>query len=105
MHYARNRRHGDPAAVITPVRRRGSDNPAWVGADATYFTVHARLRDWRGPASGYPCVGCGAPAANWSYDHGDPNERLGRAGPYSTDLDRYAARCVRCHRRWDREHR
>ena len=57
----------------------------------------------RGPASGRRCAGCAAPAACWSYDGTDPDERTdpARGYRYSLDLDRYQPRCRSCHRRAD----
>ncbi|MDQ4118708.1 MAG: hypothetical protein M3235_17360, partial [Actinomycetota bacterium] len=44
---------------------------------------------------------CAAPAACWSYDGSDPDERTdpARGYRYSLDLDRYRPRCRSCHRR------
>lgn len=80
----------------------------------TYSAVHERLRKARGSARDYVCP-CGAPAAEWAYDHTDPRPLLqwmalanfGRgelagAVAYSTDLDRFVALCRRCHTRLDR---
>jgi hypothetical protein len=82
--------------------RRGERHWAWVGQDASYQTAHERVSARRGPASGYPCADCGRPARHWSYDHSDPDERTSDDGqPYSLDVNRYAPRCVRCHKRMD----
>lgn len=88
---------GDPGpATIKP--RTVSDE------DATYETVHIRVKLQRGPARNYPCVSCGKQARDWAYDHTDPNERSDPNGsrPYSLDLDCYRAMCVPCHRAFDR---
>jgi hypothetical protein len=66
----------------------------------TYHQVHKRLRATFGPARNHQCVDCGKRADEWSYDHGDPNEKRSVAA-YSTDLSHYAARCVPCHRAFD----
>jgi hypothetical protein len=56
------------------------------------------------------CVECGAQAADWSYNHDDPDELhewLNWATPievaYSLSPEHYAARCKQCHRRFDRD--
>lgn len=42
------------------------------------------------------------PAAHWSYDHLDSQQKIdAECGPYSTDLDRYVPRCVPCHKKHD----
>ena len=103
MHYQRWRRHADPYAVgVGGAALRGELNPNWSGDDASYFAVHLRLRRERGSASDFSCVDCGRPAAHWSYDNSDPNERIAPdLGRYSVDTNRYAARCVSCHRIFD----
>jgi hypothetical protein len=103
MHYTRLRRQGDVAIVGSPRRAFGAENSAWIGDKATYRTVHNRIRYQRGSASEQVCS-CGAPARHWAYDHADPEERIGPDGPYSLDLDRYAALCVPCHKRLDLDH-
>lgn len=84
---------GDPATH----RRTGT---------ADYTAAHERVRADRGRVQQYPCVGCGSPAAHWSYDHDDPDERhsarertLGIA--FSLDPAHYSPRCVPCHKRFD----
>lgn len=81
----------------------------WVGADAGYDTVHARLRAQRGKASEHMCVDCGGGAGDWSYIGGAPDERVERVGrydlAYSTDLNAYVPRCRSCHKRHDLEAR
>ena len=63
-----------------------------------------RLRRWRGKASTFTCP-CGAPAAEWAYDHADPDELIGekngRPVPYSLYLDHYRPLCQSCHKRLD----
>lgn len=72
---------------------------------AEYSAAHERVRVAKGSASTYPCVDCGGPAAHWSYDHADPDERTsGRVKgnpPYSLDPDHYDPRCVACHKVFD----
>jgi hypothetical protein len=81
---------------------RGAANPFWVGAAATYDTVHNRLKRDRGPASSHECVDCGKAARDWSYDGGAPDERKAHGGQsYSPDPAFYSPRCRRCHRAHD----
>ena len=68
----------------------------------SYGGVHDRLRAAYGPASDYSCVACCSPAAQWAYDHSDPDELRGVGGsgdglPYSLDLHRYHPLCWSCH--------
>lgn len=77
--------------------------------DVEYSTAHARTRADRGPAELHSCVGCGATARHWSYDHDDPNElhtnALGKNPiAYSVDPNSYSPRCVPCHKRFDLDH-
>lgn len=77
--------------------------------DYSYSAIHNRLKTDRGPASSHPCVDCGNKARHWSYDHTDENEHLGASGlskgvAYSMDPDRYAPRCVPCHKTFDLAH-
>lgn len=72
----------------------------------TYVSAHQRISAARGPAREYDCTDCGGPAAEWSYDHGDPNELVGkssatREAAYSLDIEHYVPRCVPCHRTHD----
>ena len=73
---------------------------------ADYHAAHDRIHRDRGPARDRVCVGCGAQAAHWSYNHDDLDERnsastriLGIA--YSLDPGHYSPRCVPCHKRFD----
>jgi hypothetical protein len=47
-------------------------------ADVGYTAVHDRLRTDRGQAASQTCIDCGRSAAQWSYDHLDPEERAVR---------------------------
>lgn len=97
MHDLRLRKYGD-------INRDncGPQNRLWTGDAATAGAVHQRLRKARGKAKSWSCTDCARPAAHWSYDHLDPNERPDpEKGPYSLDLDHYFPRCVRCHKRFD----
>lgn len=84
--------------------RRRVETPTYLGA---HYRVHAE----RGRASEHTCP-CGAPAAQWAYDHADPEElteaRINQGGRrrvmrYSAKPEHYVAMCVPCHVRWDRE--
>jgi hypothetical protein len=71
-------------------------------AEPSHNTMHKRVGLMKGPASAGPCVECGAPASDWSYLGGYPDERIDTSGPYplavSSDPDRYVRRCRLCHR-------
>jgi len=94
LHYRRMREYG---SLDVP------EHPAWV-SEPTYTAVHLRIRAQRGPAKDNTC-GCGLPAEHWAYVRGDDQSvRYNEQGrPYSTDLSRYVALCVTCHRRMDAE--
>jgi hypothetical protein len=93
MHVARLNRRGDLAFEY-----KGTNNNRYLGDDVGYAGLHIRLRRTRGPARLQTCASCASPAAQWAYDHSDPNESLGDDGlPYSTDLARYRPLCVQCH--------
>lgn len=106
-HYARWRKTGSPFGL----RKAGSPglpgdcHPMWKGDDAGYDAIHLRLRARRGPATQSSCIDCGGPADQWSYTKDCPNEkreeRQGRVHAYSTDLNRYVARCFSCHTLFD----
>jgi len=109
MHGSRRRRHGNPEVVIAHEDRNmpaGASHPRWVGEEASYSAVHSRVKRLKGPAAQHDCVDCGLTAQHWSYDHRDPEEKLGDARSanlvaYSTKLDHYSPRCVVCHKRYD----
>ncbi len=89
-------------------KNRGSANPCWTGSDASYMAVHKRLLRLRGPAHHHTCVDCGAVAGEWSYDGRSSEERVSEgchhAGlRYSSDISDYSARCISCHRAYDRK--
>ncbi|MFI7191429.1 HNH endonuclease [Nocardia nova] len=97
LHTQRLRKRGDASFEF-----KGENVPHWTGEDATNRAVHQRLRAQRGKASTHRCIDCGRPAAHWSYDHADPNEKTEEGvGPYSTDIAHYQPRCVKCHKRFD----
>ena len=99
MHHRRWAKHGDPLHVepITGRPMKG-DHP-------TIHAIHKRLSRARGPASAHPCIDCGKPADDWSYNNADPDELMGQVGDsvcaYSLDLSNYDARCRPCHRIFD----
>lgn len=105
-HYRRWLEHGD-AGYVTPGWRSRSRSGQrmggqWRGDDVGYMGVHLRLRNGRGPASGYRCQHCDGPAEHWAYDHADLDERLDDQGRlYSVNLDHYCALCAACHKRFD----
>lgn len=109
MHAVRVRRHGDAHKVISNAERdapMGADHHKWMGNDAGYHAVHARLVTRRGRAAELSCVDCASDAHHWSYNHDDPDElhEYGiSANPvaYSTRIDSYSPRCVPCHKRFD----
>lgn len=94
-HYQALQRYGDPALW---------HGPRWRGDEIGYLSAHYRVYAARGKASSYPCASCGEPAANWAYDHGDPDERRGgpKNLPYSPDPGRYRPLCCSCHVKADR---
>lgn len=103
MHALRVRKHGDPSHVDKGGRPRyGAEHPNWKGDQAGYLAIHVRLRTNRGHASAHPCAECGDVAAEWAYDHTDPNEQLDERGcPYSPDPAHYRPLCLSCHRSAD----
>ena len=102
-HYKRFLIHGDPSVVIVDTwANHGSDTPA-------YAAMHQRIKAKYGPARTHDCVGCGGQAADWSYDHTDPEELssvqdfMGNLIEvhYSTDPEHYSPRCKSCHFLYD----
>lgn len=74
--------------------------------NAGYYAAHDRLRQDQGPASDHACADCGGPAAEWSYNHDDPDERVqccrrAFGAPFSLNPQHYSPRCVACHRVFD----
>lgn len=92
-------------ACEKPVHARGYCRFA-PGDEIGYGTAHERVRATRGSARDQVCVDCGSPAAEWSYDHNDPNEKIVFRGryqvAYSVDPTHYQPRCLSCHRSSDR---
>lgn len=73
----------------------------WTGPPTTYGGAHQALRRERGPAADHACSACGGEAAQWAYQHNDPDQVESDDGPYSHDPDCYAAMCVPCHKAFD----
>lgn len=74
---------------------------------ATYAAAHERLRRGRGRADSYRCAapGCSNRAAEWAYDHADPEPLTDPRGhAYSLDAAHYRALCHGCHKRFDKRH-
>ena len=99
-HRTRMKRHGDVDTVRKP-GPLGARSPFWGADDIGYQAAHRRVRARRGRASDRTCVDCGTRAAQWSYDHADPQEKSSENGPFSTDADHYEPRCVPCHKVFD----
>jgi hypothetical protein len=74
----------------------------------SYISAHQRVSAQRGKASDHPCVDCGEPAADWSYDHSGVQEHQGVGKGrnsklrYSLDVYAYQPRCHPCHVSFDR---
>lgn len=108
MHYRRMRLNGDPLIA----RRRGGLR----GDPVKYEAAHQRIRDSRGKASEWPCaMECGSMAADWAYNHLDPNESTEmvedmndhtkmREVRFSQDANFYDPMCRSCHVWFDRKH-
>lgn len=97
MHYLRLTRRGDLRFEM-----RGAQHPKWTGEAATSGAAHGRIKATRGSARSWACTDCARPAAHWSYDHADPEERYDPdKGYYSLEVDHYFPRCVRCHKSFD----
>jgi hypothetical protein len=77
----------------------------WLGDSVGYMGAHGRTIRAKGAASDHTCVDCGTTAAEWSYDHRDPNEKTELVGVrtlvYSTKVEHYEARCRSCHGLFD----
>lgn len=72
----------------------------------SYAAMHSRINHRLGLARRRPCVDCGQPARQWSYDHSDPDELTSPTGlEYSTDPDHYQPRCRECHDKFDAKYR
>ncbi len=82
----------------------GSLAPRWQ-KEVKYAAAHIRVGREKGPAREHSCVDCGETACDWSYEGGDPDERIEIINDYprkfSLDPDRYRPRCRPCHRKKD----
>lgn len=80
--------------------RSGDQHPLWQ-EDVKYAAAHYRVQSARGRASDHPCADCQGPARDWSYEGGDPLERVemvkGSPRRYSLDVSLYEPRCRSCH--------
>lgn len=93
LHYERWSNFGDPL---------GGES-RYHGDDIGYFGAHHRVRAACGDIKSHLCVKCGAQAAEWSYDHKDPDERIEALNgfPYSIKVQHYRPMCRSCHRKLD----
>lgn len=104
IHFDRWYKHGDPLLVLPPNggSLKADENPNWQGTRITYIAAHQRVIRLNGPAADHTCRHCGAKAAHWAYDHGDPEALTDERGyPYSTDPSHYMPLCGSCHKRFD----
>ena len=98
-------------ASLGELRRAGDTNRCGIPGRhlaevVGYGAAHDRVRRANGSASGHACVDCGGRAAQWSYDHEDPDEIQASglsAGPisYSVKPEHYVPRCISCHKLFD----
>lgn len=95
-HYDRFRHHGDPLAGRPP------GAPASDPDRPSYGLAHDRVRTGRGHADTHSCAHCGGQAAQWAYDHKDPNELVEGNLTYSVVAAHYMPLCHPCHRKFDR---
>lgn len=110
-HWRQWKKHGDPLRrdlSVPPYHPPGPLHPRWKGASAGYAPVHRRIQRRKGKAGNRSCFHCGERAAEWAYDHADPDELIGdnhgRECAYSTDADHYIPLCISCHRTFDKAH-
>lgn len=91
MHYQRWHKWGDPEFR--------AQQP---GDGTSYTQSHIRVHKARGKAASHDCRHCESVAAEWAYDHEDPDELTSTTGqPYSLDPARYMPLCRSCHRKFD----
>jgi hypothetical protein len=98
-------RSGHTTSCGCAVRRMGEDNPLWRGSNVGYGAAHTRVMRARGRPSEHPCLDCGGPAADWSYNGLAGEDELvdPRGLRYSPHISDYDPRCKRCHKRQDME--
>jgi hypothetical protein len=89
------RAYRSPGVIdLSPIRQRNPDS---------YSAVHRRLSRVYGPALQFRCALCDGTAAQWAYDHTDPDpltspsRRTSAELEYSRDLSRYLPMCLACH--------
>jgi len=94
-HYFRLRRNGDPDVVTRDVG----------GPGIGYRAAHYRIQKDRGLAAAHKCQFCNGAAAQWAYDHQDPDARIDQTTTskciYSTNPAHYFPLCARCHKQFD----
>jgi len=103
LHNTRKRVHGDPHVV--QAAPSGESSHHWKGPEATYSSIHYRIRKLYGSAENHDCIDCGGMAAQWSYDGLDPEQRFDpdKGCAYTHNLEHYAPRCIPCHVAYDRQ--
>ncbi|MFD5207745.1 hypothetical protein ACFWNF_12575 [Streptomyces anulatus] len=74
-------------------------------AEYEYKAAHKRVVEVKGPASHKPCDFCGTFAAEWSYNHQDPNEVYRDGYLWSESTAHYMPLCKRDHWAYDRAFR
>lgn len=90
-HYNRWHKWGDPNYVEYPR-----------GDGTSYVQCHIRVHKTRGRAAEHQCRHCDRQAAEWAYDHTDPDELTSDKGQaYSLDPEHYLPLCRSCHRKFD----
>jgi hypothetical protein len=90
-HYNRWHKWGDPMRVAYP---RGDGR--------SYTQSHIRVHRLRGRAVEHQCQHCDRQAAEWAYDHADPDALTSAKGQaYSLDPEHYLPLCRSCHRKFD----
>ena len=80
------------------------------GEQPGYHAAHHRVYTAKGKASTHACVSCDSQAAQWAYDHTDPNELTEEQEwkgktitvSYSLDPAYYQPMCFSCHTIFDR---
>lgn len=87
--------------LVSDLRHRSGElHPGWK-TEVRYAAAHIRVQRAKGKASEHPCVDCGGPAEDWSYEGGDPEERVelmkGSPITFSLNIDFYNPRCRVCH--------
>lgn len=96
-------------------RRAGGRDPdmPWSEAPVGYDAAHSRVVAIYGSAKNHACNLCDGPAAEWAYDHDDPDEYSGpmldarrgssRVMRWSGKPQHYMPLCHPCHVKYDRK--